>query len=363
MSNLATPHGDIKLPTFLPDGTVGVVRAVDSADLASCSVSVLMVNTLHLGTHPGGSAVAGLGGIHHFMNWPRPLASDSGGFQVYSLIANDPKRGAVGKDGFSYRTERGGAKKKLTPEKCIQKQFQLGSDVLFCLDYCTHPDADASVQRESVDLTIQWAARCKAEFQRQLEQRRFDAPRPLLFAVVQGGHDRDLRAACADSLLELGFDGFGFGGWPIDDDGRLVDAVSYVSDLIPHTFPKHALGIGKPENVVRAFRAGYRMFDCVIPTRDARHKRLYVFEPGASLEQDAFYRCQYADRECNVRDSRPIEEGCDCPCCRAYSRAYVHHLFQINDHLAYRLATIHNLRFYTRLMELLHAGASSVPTP
>lgn len=355
MKTLATAHGHLALPAFLPDGTRAVVRTVDSRDLEACGVDALMVNVLHLTSRPGASAVASMGGVHRFMGWPRPIASDSGGFQALSLVANSSKLGSISNQGFTYRFDKSQKKRSLTPETCIRKQFRLGADIMFCLDHCTHPGADAAVQRESVQHTVEWARQCKAEFERQCVRKAGGEQLPLLFAVVQGGGSPDLRRACADSLLEIGFDGYGFGGWPIDDDGRLVDAVGLVSELIPPEFPRHAMGIGKPENLVRAFALGYDMFDCVIPTRDARHKRLYTFTPGTQRvsPDDGFYQCLYLQDSRYARDAGPVEEGCDCLCCRNYSRAYLHHLFQVNEPLALRLATIHNLRFYARLMELL----------
>ena len=354
MKSLATPHGPLALPAFLPDATQGVVRCVDSGDLEACGVAALMVNALHLSSRPGVSAIASMGGMHRFMRWSRPIASDSGGFQALSLAAG--KLGSVSNEGFTYRFDKAQKKRTLTPETCIRKQFQLGADILFCLDHCTHPDAPDALQRESVAHTIEWAVRCKQEFQRQRERRQGEGTPPLLFAVVQGGANAELRHRCADGLLDIGFDGYGFGGWPVDAEGRLVDMVQRVAELIPASFPKHALGIGKPENLARAVAMGYDLCDCVIPTRDARHKRLYAFTPGAHdrpLADRDFYHCLYMQDDKYARDARPIEEGCDCACCRDYSRAYLHHLFQIGDASALRLATLHNLRFYARLIERL----------
>ncbi len=353
---LHTRHGDLVSPSFLPDGTKGVVRTLDSSDLAGCGVTAIMVNLLHLSSHPGASVISAVGGINRFMGWDGPIASDSGGFQVLSLIGQSPSMGAVSRRGLTYRLGIGQGNKKLTPEKCIRKQFQLGSDIMFCLDHCTHPKSGSDLQRESVENTIEWARRCKDEYERVLDRTALTGPRPMLFAVVQGGNDAALRRMCAERLLEIGFDGFGFGGWPIDSEGGLVEMVAYVSEIVPPQFPKHALGIGKPENVVKAYQAGYDLFDCAIPTRDARRRRLYGFVNGTGSIQavgDGFYRYLYMQDRKYIRDDAPIDESCDCICCQRYSRAYLHHLFEIEDYLAYRLATIHNLRFYTRLMKHL----------
>ena len=347
---LDTAHGSLAFPAFLPDATRGVVRALDADGVVACGITGLMVNTLHLSSRPGATVVKQMGGIHSFMGWDKPVMSDSGGFQVFSLIAENPKSGRVSKDGFVYRLDAKHKKQKLTPEKCIQKQFQIEADVMFCLDHCTHPNEDSVAQQQSVTHTINWARRCKDEFERRSK----DAGQ-LLFAVVQGGEDPDLRRDCVAQLLDIGFDGYGFGGWPIADDGGLVEAVGQVAELLPKDVPKHALGIGKPENVVRAFGFGYHTFDCTIPTRDARNKRLYAFAGDlASLDlADEFYDYVYVGDERYARDNGPIDPTCDGVCCQKYSRAYIHHLFAIGETLALRLATMHNLRFYSRLIDRL----------
>ncbi|MBN8545847.1 MAG: queuine tRNA-ribosyltransferase family protein [Ignavibacteria bacterium] len=358
MKSLKTRSGEMHFPVFLPDGTRGIVRSVDSSDLEACGIEAIVVNTLHLTTKPGLTTVNGIGGIHEFMNFHHSVISDSGGFQVYSLIT-ESKAGTIHKDGFTYKLEQEKEKQTLTPEKCIQHQFRIGADIIYCLDYCTHPSAPDETQIESVELTIKWAKRCKKEYENQIKIRKIsDEERPLIFGVVQGGNSKELRKKCVDALMEIGFDGYGFGGWPIDDEGKLLEMVGFVAELVGAGYPKHALGIGKPENLVRAFIAGYEIFDCVIPTRDARHKRLYTFKNYDSIENiddlaDGFYKYLYMQDDIHIKDFRPIEEGCDCHTCRHFTRSYLHHLFRIGDTLANRLATIHNLRFYTRLTDKL----------
>lgn len=363
MNELRTAHGVLMLPAFLPDATRAVARTVDSRDLEGIGVKALMVNVLHLSSRPGASVVSSLGGVHRFMGWQGVVASDSGGYQVYSLASRSGGTGSVSERGFTYRLAGGGRKETLTPEQCTRKQLRLGADIMFCLDYCTHPDAPADIQRESVDRTVAWARRCKDEFR---ERSVSLSSSPLLFAVVQGGPDRDLRKRCAEELLEIGFDGYAYGGWPVDSKGRLVDAVEYVRELVPRDLPLHALGIGKPESVVRCAALGYDLFDCTLPTRDARHGRLYVSidgfasvgpDGGGSSKGGRFYDCLRILDEGHRRDGRPLEEGCDCPACCSYSRAYLRHLFEIRDPAGQRLATLHNLRFYARLMERLRSQA------
>ena len=363
MKELPTLHGTLRLPAFLPDATRGVVRTVDVADLERTGVEGLVVNALHLSSRPGASAVSAAGGIHRFMGWQGVVASDSGGFQVYSLAAGSEGQGSVSEKGFSYRLAKGREKERLTPEKCIRRQFQIGADIMFCLDYCTHPDAPAATQRESVEVTLAWAKRCKEEFHREMERKPQEGRPPLLFAVVQGGADRDLRRRCAEELVGIGFDGYGFGGWPVDSAGGLVDAVGYVRELVPRDRALHALGVGRPEGIVRAAAMGYDLFDCVLPTRHARGGRLYVSRDGfAGLgAEERFYEHLFIREDVYRRDERPIEAGCDCTACRAHSRAYLRHLFEIGDPLGKRLATIHNLRFYARLMERLRSRVEATP--
>ena len=314
-----------------------------------------MVNAVHLAEQPGTRVVNRLGGIHEFMGWSGPVVSDSGGFQVYSLIHGNSKLGSVSERGFAYRFSTDEKRRLVTPEKSIIHQFRIGADVMFCLDVCTHPDDDESHQSLSCKRTVAWARRCKNEYEARIRELPDDV-RPLLFAVVQGGASPDLRRICAEQLQEIGFDGYGFGGWPIGPDGILVDAVHQVASILPSDVPKHALGIGRPDNLVRAYQAGYCLFDCAMPTRDARRKRLFVFNgnpENLSFDNPAFYSCIYLQDTKHAASPEPVDETCDCQCCSRFSRGYLHHLFKIRDSLASRLATIHNLRFYVRLMEAL----------
>ncbi len=353
---MRTAHGDLPLPVFLPDATRAVVRAVDAADLEGAGIRGLMVNALHVAHRPGASVVEAAGGLHRFMGWRGPVFTDSGGYQAYSLTRENKALGSVSDEGFTYRFDRAEEKKLLTPEKSVERQLQLGTDVVITLDQCTHPGAPAAEQRESVRRTVAWGLRCRAEFARRLNDRPPAGEVPKLFAVVQGGDDPALRRECAEGLLAAGFDGYGYGGWPVDDDGGLVDAVGVTARLIPDGMPRLALGIGGPENVVAAHALGYRLFDCTLPTRDGRHGRLYTFRggPAAGLAGDWCERVNIGNERFR-RESGPVEAGCDCACCARYSRAYLHHLFAIKDAAALRLATIHNLRFFTRLFDRLRA--------
>lgn len=354
MKLLQTRRGPLRLPSFLPDATRAVVKGLDSRDIAECGIEALMVNSLHLATRPGISTVQALGGIHRFMTWDGIAASDSGGFQAWSMAATGAGLGSVTDKGFVYRHDKGGKKHLLTPEKCIKRQLDLGADILFCLDQCTHPDEPAGVQEASVARTLAWARRCRAEFVARTGAEPGSGnggDRPLLFAVVQGGNDPALRRTCAEELAAMGFDGFGFGGWPVDKAGALVDMVAHVAAVLPAEAPKHALGIGRPDNLVAAWRAGYHIFDCALPTRDARHRRLIVGSglSSSTLSNNDFYDLLYMEDERHSRDASPLDA--DDP--EGPSRAYLHHLFKIKDSAAERLATRQNLGFYARLMRRL----------
>ncbi len=353
---LETAHGELPLPAFLPDATRGAVRAVEAEGVREAGVRALMANAFHLMIRPGADRVRRLGGLHRFMGWDGPIVTDSGGFQAMSLIRREPERGQIRPDGLVYRVPDTERKIRLTPEKCIQIQFQLSSDVMIALDDCPRADDPPDAQRAAVERTIEWARRGAAEFARQVEQRKIETP-PLLVGVVQGGADAALRSECAGALMELGLGGFGFGGWPLDADGRFrIESFELLARLLPPDAPRFALGVGKPEHVVAVARLGGRdVFDCTLPTRDARHHRLYTFT-GDPVRDDPFYRCIYILDEKHAGDTGPLESGCDCACCRRYSRGYLHHLFKIRDAAALRLATLHNLRFYARLVDALQAA-------
>ncbi len=356
---LQLPHGQIELPIYMPDATLGVVRATDATDLAQCDVRAVVMNTFHLMQHPGSSTIQALGGLHKMSAWQRPIVTDSGGFQAYSLIQQNAKFGSLDDDGITFKPEGAERKFHLTPEKAVQLQMSYGADIVMCLDYCTHVDAPASVQADAVMHTIAWAKRCKLEFERLLKQKRLPPEqRPWLFGVIQGGGSHELRQRCAEELLAIGFDGFGYGGWPLDNQGKLLsDIISYTRALIPAQFPMHALGVGHPSNVVECTRIGYGIFDSAMPTRDARHARLYTFTHDPAeltfAPAEKWFSYIYVNDDKYIKSDTPISRYCDCLCCTHYSLGYLHHLFKINDTLFFRLATIHNLRCMTMLTQQL----------
>ncbi|RCX11142.1 queuine tRNA-ribosyltransferase [Anaerobacterium chartisolvens] len=359
MESLKAAHGTIELPAFFPDGTFGVVRSIDSVDLESTGTPGVVMNCYHLMQKPGTSTIKSLGGLHGFTNWSKPILTDSGGFQVFSLIKENPKYGEIRNNGIIFRPSMEEQKVILTPEKCIQAQLGFGSDIMMCLDYCIHPDSPYETNKLSVDMTVRWAAACKKEYDLILKQKAGNLPkRPLLFGIIQGGNDKALRKECSEALIDIGFDGFGFGGWPMDGNGNLLeDILAYTASLVPDSLPKYAMGVGKPDEIVQCVKMGYNLFDCVIPTREARHHRLMAFRgdelEDIDLNQKGFYKYIYIMDEKYIRDEKPISDICDCYSCKNYSRAFLRHLFKTGDSLAYRLASIHNLRFYSSLMELI----------
>jgi len=353
MKTLNVRGKELVLPAFFPDATLGVVKCVDSQDLENCGIDGVVVNTYHLFKRSLVSTIKEKGGIHNHMNFKRPIISDSGGFQVFSIIREGISKGEIRDDAIVFQIEDN-KEFILTPENCIQTQISLGSDIIMCLDDCTRPESSLAEQEKSVARTIAWAKRCKAEFNNLTKDMN---QRTLIFAIIQGGKHKELRKKCADELLKIGFDGYAFGGWPVNDKKEfLSDILKYVCELIPNNFPKYAMGVGKPENIAECVNMGYDMFDCVIPTREARNKRLYVFKNKPEEIKDfskKFYSYLNLKYKLHMNNNKPLSEHCDCYTCKNYSTAYIYSLFKMRDSLAARLATIHNLRFYTQLIEAL----------
>jgi len=369
VGEIRTAHGRIATPFFMPDATRGYVRTLDSADLKNLQLSAVVINTYHLYLEPGLNVIKKLGGIHQMMNWSGPLLSDSGGFQVFSLIHEKPGQGKIFEDGVVFKSPVDGREHVLTPEKSIQIQFDLGADMIVAFDDCPRNDYTKKQIEASVDRTIAWAARCRAEFDRQIKKRKLSATKkPLLFGVIQGGVYKDLRKKCYDGIAKFDFDGYGFGGWPVDEKGKLLTKVlRYTADLVPQNKIRFALGVGKPDDIVRCWQMGWDMFDCVLPTRDGRHGRLYVFKnrpssvrPGRTtagkgirnLGSGKIYETLNIKNSQFRNDLAPADKKCRCYTCQNYSRAYLRHLFANNETLGMRLATIHNLYFYLELLNL-----------
>ena len=361
----------MKLPVYLPDATLGVLRNLSPQDLKRVGLEGLMVNTYHLINRPGEKVLNQAGGLKKLMNWDGFLASDSGGFQIFSLIQKNPNMGKITDDGVVlYAGPKKQRKTLFTPEDSIRTQFAIGSDIMIALDDFSPPDADEKRLEESVKRTLKWAKRAKTEFNKQIQEHNIpDEKQPKLLAPIQGHNNAKWRKYCADALLEIGFDLYGLGGWPFQDNGDFDYQMCEINaKLTPEKFPRFALGIGSPENIVRLFFMGYQIFDCVLPTRDARHQRLYVFKTdpknlnreilkklSEEKKLDQVFDYLYIGKGKHQTDFSPISPHCDCPTCteEGITKAYLHHLFKVKDGSAFRLATLHNLRHYTQLIEAL----------
>lgn len=350
-----------QLPQYFPDATQAVVRTLDNQDLAKVGIEGLVINTYHLRQHPGIEVLNSLGGVKKLMNWSGLTASDSGGFQLFSLIKDRPEIGHITDEGVVLYSPSHQKKHLFTPEESIQVQFAINSDLMICLDDFTPDHADSTRINQSVSRTIAWAARCKTEFERQLALHHFsDQNRPWLIAPIQGHRDWAARQHCATELCQIGFDGYGLGGWPFTPEGKFdYEMAELNASYTPDNQLRFALGIGKPENIIQLFKLGYHIFDCVLPTRDARHQRLYVFPQNPDqidfLGNEPTTTYLYLDRGIYATDHRPISPFCDCPTCQHYSRAYLHHLFKVKDVTAWRLATLHNLYYYAQIINRLRS--------
>ena len=330
---------------FLPDATRGAVRYLTTKQLEETRTKGIVVNTLHLLISPGPEKIKELGGIHNFMNWSGYVLSDSGGFQVFSLIHSKKWKGKIHEDGATFKSPRDGTVYELTPEKAIDIQMNIGSDILVVLDDCRKTNLKNREAEESVERTLKWAKRCKEHFEKEYGGTKKTGK--LLTAVVQGANYPELRAKCAKELVSIGFDGYNFGGFVVNKDGELVlDEMQAVIKNTPDDKFRYAMGVGKPDDIRRASKIGYTVFDTVLVTRNARHGTLY-----SSDVKDEILRIGNAKYS---NDLKPIDSKCDCEACKNYTRAYLHHMLKVDEATAKTLCTIHNLTYYQRLIEGLN---------
>ena len=324
---LRTAHGEIRTPAFMPVGTKGTVKSLHPDEVRALGADVILGNTYHLHFRPGDELIAELGGLHAFSGWDGPILTDSGGFQVFSL--RDTLL-AVDDDGVTFRSVYDGTAERFTPERVAAIERNLGSDIAMCLDICPPAGVDRTELEEAVRRTSLWATR-----QRESER----APSQLVFGIAQGGTDRELRQRSIEEIVALDFDGNALGGLAVGEDwDEMLAAVSYGAALLPATKPRYFMGIGDPAGILEVIARGIDMFDCVLPTRTAR--------TGSALTAAGRVNLKNA---VHARDPRPIEEGCDCPACMRFSRAYVRHLLNQQELLGLRLLSLHNLRFVLRL--------------
>ena len=349
------------LPVFFPDATRGLVKSLDTADIENTKTNGVLVNTYHLYKDLGIEYIKNRGGIKKFMDWKGFVISDSGGFQVGSLIKMNPSEGYITDKGATFKPV-GEKKVTLTPEQSIEFQMELGSDMVVVLDDFTGPEATYDEAKETVERTILWARRSKEEFEKICKKKKITKTnRPLILGVVQGGYYQDLRKYCAEELVKIGFDGFGYGGWPQNPDKTFdYESAKTIVENTPKGYLLYGLGIGKPHEIVNLVKMGWNIFDCVLPTRDARHGRAYVYKADAmeaiNLDDDNFYQFVDLTKGKMMNDDNPLSTVCDCLTCKRYTRSYIAHLFKVGDFTAGRLVTIHNLRFYSTLMEKLRQG-------
>lgn len=352
-----TLQGDkIQLPVFFPDATRAVLKTLDSEDIKNTQTLGVLVNTFHLFRDPGHDVIKLFKGVKNFMNWGGGVISDSGGFQVMSLAKTMGGNKAVTDIGVTFKLD--GKKILFTPEMSIKLQLELKSDMVVVLDDFTDPKSTYEEAKISVERTLKWARECRQIFDKLVKDKKLTPEKtPYLLGVVQGGKYLDLRKYCTEELAKIGFDGLGYGGWPIKDDGTFdYEVAETIANFTPKNYFLYALGIGKPHEITALVKMGWNIFDCVLPTRDARHKRLYVI----NHKKEQGYEYYTPDKSIHYRDSRPVSEHCDCLLCQKYSRSYLAHLFRIKEITALRLATIHNLRFYSKLMETLRTVYSEL---
>lgn len=328
LGRLHTAHGVVETPVFMPVGTQGTVKAMLPETLHELGTQILLGNTYHLFLRPGHALVQQLGGLHRFMNWSGPILTDSGGFQVFSL----GKLRKIDEQGVRFQSHLDGSHQILTPESSIEIQQALGSDIIMVFDECIPYPATQEYVIDSTERSMRWARRCKQAHQR--------SDGSALFGIVQGGMYEKLRQKSAADLVEIGFDGYALGGLSVGEEAELMyEVMDYTLPHLPLDRPRYVMGVGTPENLVEGVRRGVDMFDCVMPTRNARNGVLFTSFGKLSIKQ-----ARYLD------DARPIDPRCDCYVCRNYSRAYLRHLFQSNEILSSILNTTHNLYYYLHLM-------------
>jgi len=323
-----TPHGEIQTPFFMPVGTRGVVKTLTSHELEEIGAEIMLCNTYHLFLRPGADIVEEMGGLHGFASWRKPILTDSGGFQVFSLA----KLNKIKKDGVEFRSHIDGSAFFFTPEIVMEIQGKLGADIVMAFDECIPYPAEREYCISSVKKTVEWALRSKQSLA---------SNKQALFGIVQGGIYPDIREDCLNQLEAIGFDGMAIGGLSVGEPKEMMyDIVHKIVPMMDRWKPRYLMGVGMPDDIIESVSAGIDMFDCIIPTRQARNGALFTWNGRMIIKNAKF-----------ARDENPIDSGCSCFTCRTYSRAYLRHLYQSGETLSLRLNTIHNLHFYLELMK------------
>ncbi|WP_167647819.1 tRNA guanosine(34) transglycosylase Tgt [Mameliella alba] len=326
---IRTPRGEIRTPAFMPVGTAATVKGMMPESVAATGADILLGNTYHLMLRPGAERVARLGGLHKFMNWEKPILTDSGGFQVMSLA----ELRKLTEEGVSFRSHIDGSKHMLTPERSMEIQKLLGSDIVMAFDECPALPADRDRITQSMRLSMRWAARSREAFG--------DRPGHMLFGIQQGGLEEDLRGESAEALKAIGFDGYAVGGLAVGEGQEaMFGCLDFAPDMLPEDKPRYLMGVGKPDDIVGAVKRGIDMMDCVLPSRSGRTGQAWTRRGQVNIKN-----ARHAD------DPRPLDENCTCPACQGYSRAYLHHVFRAGEMISGMLLTWHNLHYYQELMQ------------
>ncbi|SFR36960.1 tRNA-guanine transglycosylase [Yoonia tamlensis] len=326
---ISTPRGDIRTPAFMPVGTAATVKAMMPESVAATGADILLGNTYHLMLRPTAERIANLGGLHKFMNWDKPILTDSGGFQVMSL--SDLRK--MSEKGVTFRSHIDGSKHELTPERSMEIQKLLGSDIVMCFDECPALPADRTRINESMQMSMRWAQRSRDAFG--------DRPGYALFGIQQGGLEEDLRAESAAALRDIEFDGYAVGGLAVGEGQEaMFNVLDFAPDQLPTDKPRYLMGVGKPDDIVGAVKRGIDMMDCVLPSRSGRTGQIFTRHGVLNIKN-----ARHAD------DPRPLDENCGCPACRNYSRAYLHHVFRAQEMISGMLLTWHNLHYFQDIMQ------------
>ncbi|MWB78619.1 tRNA guanosine(34) transglycosylase Tgt [Pseudooceanicola sp. 216_PA32_1] len=334
---IRTPRGDIRTPAFMPVGTAATVKAMLPESVRATGADILLGNTYHLMLRPGAERVERLGGLHRFMNWERPILTDSGGFQVMSLA----ELRKLTEEGVTFRSHVDGSKHFLSPETSMQIQRQLGSDIVMCFDECPALPADEARVAESMRLSMRWAARSREAFG--------DRPGHALFGIQQGGVTEALRGESAEALKAIGFDGYAIGGLAVGEGQEAMFGVlDYAPGMLPEDRPRYLMGVGKPDDIVGAVKRGVDMMDCVLPSRSGRTGQAWTRRGQVNIKN-----ARHAD------DPRPLDEDCTCPACSGYSRAYLHHVFRAGEMISGMLLTWHNLHYFQQIMQGMRAAIAA----
>ncbi|MFT6104830.1 MAG: queuine tRNA-ribosyltransferase [Paracoccaceae bacterium] len=334
---IQTPRGDIRTPAFMPVGTAATVKAMLPGSVRATGADILLGNTYHLMLRPTADRIERLGGLHRFMNWSRPILTDSGGFQVMSLAALRK----MTEEGVRFKSHIDGSQHMLSPERSMEIQKQLGSDIVMCFDECTPYPAEPDVSLKSMRMSMRWALRSRDAFG--------DRPGHALFGIQQGSVFRDQREESAEKLREIGFDGYAVGGLAVGEGQQaMFDVLDYAPAMLPDDRPRYLMGVGKPDDIVGAVKRGIDMMDCVLPSRSGRTGQVFTRRGVLNIKN-----ARHQD------DPRPLDEECTCPACATYSRAYLHHVFRAQEIISSMLLTWHNLHYYQEIMQGMRDAIST----